>query len=302
METYKAAVLYDFTRHRDQLGEKFPLTVLVADLDRCALGICQCGENGTAAVLDQISLPQPRPLDQVWLEGLTGEPEALRTALTSEAFRRAFQAYCQAGRRLEPEGSPLSCRQAGEAFAPVRAALEALLNQGLDRLEQLGVDEASVRILAVGWLADCAPAQLALREVLCFDPFLPDGRFAALGEGERAASIVEEGRKLLEQSRTAGVDVSLLWTDGQGREGTPIPLAERGQPLSTLEQPRYSPPVFSAGEALRFQAGDQALEAPLPEGGPALVQAACGTRDGRLVILVRRAEEPDRIWTEIPVP
>ena len=43
METYKAAVLYDFTRHRDQLGETFPLTVLVADLDRCALGICQCG-------------------------------------------------------------------------------------------------------------------------------------------------------------------------------------------------------------------------------------------------------------------
>ena len=311
---YQAAALYDFTHHMRQDNLSFPVTELVIDADRCALGICRCDEGGGIALLEQAELSQPAPLDQLWLEQIAAgcgvsAREAAGLPDEAQAQTRLWNYYC-AGRRSDapafslPDGRTLCCSQLDAAFAPVQALLDQLLEQGLQLLERLHIPEEQLRILTVGRMADCAPVRLTLRGQLCFDPFLPDDRFVALRADEDPGRIVEEGMRLHQQTQMIGIELDLLCTDASGAEEV-LCLARSQQLASALSDPHYCPPVFvSASEPLRFRTGGRVWEQPLPYAiGPLdgdLVEAACVVRAGRPLILLRRTLAPTRVYEVQP--
>lgn len=311
---YEAAALYDFTYHMKQDGVTFPVHELVVDVDQCRLGFCRCEENGSIALLDSLSLPTEVSLDQMWLRQLRDEcqlTEEILRQLSPEVLKSGNEHmwnYYRADRQMDREALSLPggerallCGQLDQSFAAVRDALCSLLEQGLERLEQLGISEDDLRILAVGSLAACAPAQYTLRSQLTFDPFLPDKRFVLLNQDEHPGEIVTQGRRIWEQSRTVGADVFLHCVDAQGQSDEMIQLASSRQLTSTLEQPTYSEPIFvSADDQLRFQSGETVWSAKLPydigsmDGD--LIEAACQMRDNRPVILIRRTLVPAQVY------
>ncbi|MDY4954827.1 MAG: hypothetical protein SO073_09310 [Candidatus Onthomonas sp.] len=315
---YEAATLYDFTYHMKADGVAFPVHELVVDLDQCGLGFCRCEDNGSIALLDSVSLPVEGGLTEMWLRQLREEcqlTERLSRQPSPEVIQSANEHmwnYYRADGQLDREAlsllggdQVLLCSQLDQSFAPARDTLCSLLERGLERLEQLGLFEDDLRILAVGSLAACAPVQYTLRSQLTFDPFLPDRRFVALGQDEHPGELVSRGQRIYEQSRTVGMDVLMECVDDQGLGVEPIRLAASQQLTSTLEQPVYSQPVFvSAGDQLRFQIGGKTWSAKLPyDIGPMdgdLIEAACQMRDNRLVILIRRTLTPTRVYEIVP--
>ena len=315
---YEAATLYDFTYHMKADGVTFPVHELVVDLDRCGLGFCRCEDNGNITLLDSVALPVEGGLTEMWLRQLREECQ-----LTEERFRQlspeVLQSanepmwnYYRADGQLDREAlsllggdQALLCSQLDQSFAPARDTLCSLLERGLERLEQLGLFEDDLRILAVGSLAACVPVQYTLRTQLTFDPFLPDRRFVELGQGEHPGEIVSRGRQIEAQSQTVGMDILMYSVDGLGQRVEPIQLAASQQLTSTLEQPVYSQPVFvSAGDQLWFQIGGKTWSAKLPyDIGPMdgdLIEAACRFQDGKPVILIRRALAPTQVYEIVP--
>lgn len=311
---YEAAVRCDFAHWMPRDGVTFPEYELVVDLDGCSLGLCRCEETGLVTLLDQVSTAQSQPLDQIWIEGIRRirpmPEEWLRQLTESGEGQNRLWKYYLASRRLDdgafftPDG-PLQCAFLDETFQPVREALTDLLEQGLNRAEKLEIPEEKLRVLTVGRLAVSAPAKLVLREALTSDPFLPDHRFVE--PDEEVGDIVALGTTLLEESETVGFDLSLLCMDENRRETSPLRLAEERQPLSSLEQLSYSQPLFVCdGDRLHFQAGKNQWEESLPytvgPTGGDLVEVACGLRDGRPVILLRRTLAPTRVYEIMPKP
>ena len=315
---YEAAALYDFTHHMKQDGVAFPVHELVVDMDRCGLGLCRCEENGSITLLDSLSQPIEENLDRMWLRRLGEDCQLTEETLRQlslevlESGNAPMWNYYRSGGQLDREafhltsrGRTLLCSQLDRSFAAARAALSALLEQGLECAEQRGVYEENLRILAVGGLAACAPAQYTLRSQLTFDPFLPDRRFVALNQDERPGQIVAWGRHIGEQSRTVGMDVFLCCVDAQGRSAEPLRLASSRQLTSTLEQPTYSEPIFvAAGDQLCFQSGKRIWSAKLPYDvepmGLDLIEAACQMREGRLMVLIRRSLLPTQVYEIVP--
>lgn len=311
---YEAATLYDFTHHMKVDGVTFPVHELIVDLDRCGLGFCRCEENGSITLLDSVSLPVEGGLAKMWLHQLRDDCQ-----LTEERFRQlspeVLQSadepmwnYYRADGQLDREAlslpggdQALLCSQLDQSFAPARDALCSLLERGLESLEQLGLSEDDLRILAVGSLAACVPVQYTLRSQLTFDPFLPDRRFVELGQGEHPGEIVSRGRQIEDQSQTVGMDILMYSVDGQGQRMEPIQLAVSQQLTSTLEQPTYSESIFvSSDDRLRFRSGETDWSAKLPyDIGPIgidLIEAACRFQDGKPVILIRRALAPTQVY------
>ena len=313
---YEAAARCDFAHWMSRDGVSFPAYELVVDLDGCSLGLCLCEETGTITLLEQLSLPQAKPFEQIWLDRIRQTQPLtennLADLLESDDVQDRMWNYYRAGGHRDreiltlPTGS-LTCSSVDQAFQPVREALTALLEQGLDRLEQLKIPEEDLRVLAVGRLAGCAPARLVLRQALTFDPFLADHRFAEPYHEMNPGEIVPAGMALLEQSQTVGFDLTFLCLNDQGRTLEPIRLTERQQLLSTLETPVYSRPVFvCTGTRLQFQSGETAWKEELPyKIGPTvgdLVEVACGLREDKPIILLRRTIAPSKIYEITPKP
>lgn len=307
---YEAAVRYDFERWMPRDGVTFPVHELVIDLDGCGIGLCRCEETGIIRLLDQISNLQPVPsLDQVWMDRVRQERttgENLTALLEPGVVQDRLWNYYLSGKRLDRDAlmlsdGPLTCCSLDRAFEPVRAALRDLLEQGMECLEKLKIPEEELRVLEVGRLAACAPGRLAVREVMTFDPFLTDSRFVEPDRETPTNQIVQMGRELLEQTRMVGFDLVLLCLDEKGESGESIRLAERRQLLSTLKEPAYGQPLFVCpGDRLRFRTEETEWQEELPyDIGPIggdFVEAACGLRDDKPIILLRRTLSPTRVY------
>ncbi len=284
--SYQAAALYDSKRG----GRALPYTALVVDADRCTCGFCRCEADGRVTLLRALGTPLDPPGDHVFLRGIAPSihrDEAVAPFFLDEQAQRALWNYYASGGVDGEKGiytlphlGPVTCAEADAAFGPIRDALRPLLEEALRAAEELGAAEEDLRIVAVGNLAATAPAQLALREALCFDPFLPDDRFAALG-AEEAAGAVEQGQRLYRAGQVFGFDLDLLYLTREGEFAEP--LARCDQPAAAPEEARFVPAVFLSGrQALRLRCNGETLEFALPFAAAAAgecVSVACAARE-----------------------
>lgn len=313
----QAAVMYDHQRHMRRDGAAFPVYELVADTDRGEFGLCRCTEQGDVEQLELVASAAAAPA-QMWRDRLAagghGTAEELAALPGDDRARQRLWTFYSTGRRSDgpafalADGTELLCSELDAAFDPVRRPLEQALQEMLDRIEARQIPEESLRILAVGVLANAAPLRLSLRSQLCLDPFLADDRFVELAPDEDPAAIVEEGRALYARTRVVGVDLDLLYSAWDGSLLTEadgglltMELARSHQPVQTMQTPRYSLPIFvSVREGLRLTVDGKLWQQALPyDVSPAeqdLIQVACVMREGKPRILVRRALAPTAVY------
>lgn len=308
---YELIAAYDWKHYLRNSSQVFPVWEWIFDLDRAGAGLCRCEEDGTVALLWQMDASLQKTASELWVQQLRTDYQLrsdVESCLCSDAVYTAMWNYYQSARRMDEiafssaDGTEyLRASQLDQGFAPIRRALCQVMERGLEELERQKIDEEELRIIPVGVLSGSAPVQFTMRSMLSVSPDLLDPRFVATADWESMDVILHQGEKTLERSVTVGREVSFLWIDAQGKDAQALSLARKDQPVSALEHPVYSQPIFvSASEKLRFRVDTSIVEKSLPydigsvDGD--LIELACRMGENGPVILLRRSQMPAQVY------
>lgn len=303
---YEAAALYHYTSQGIENEEKY----LVLDLDDCSFGYCECG-NGNRTRLyhsstsikinlwDEFLQVVKRMVGENYPYDLDAEIQAQLTIADS-----SFRSYYLSDRAINEEAFALSnitltCEDIERELLFAKRKIEELVSQIKVRLTE--EDLLDVSIIVLGKAQEVHPVMYFLRELLSFDPLLPDARFKNDQLKENYSEFVRLGQKYLEALKTLKFTYSLMGFDAVRNALIPIWSVEKGQPEIEVNKMQFSPPIMVfKGDKLLVKRDSTNIEITIPYSFTPmendLVEISFGVQDGVDTLFIRRCRFQTRIY------
>lgn len=295
---FEAAAAYDSAS-----GEGAPGVLrLIFDTDTLAAGLLAedlrllgSVEAKSEGVLAELSAALSEALPDLSLSAIR-EALAGQRVLAGQELRRYLPEELWDGTALRIADTAVSARALAKALSPLREKSDALAQEALLLVSEAGADEEALRILFIGEAAPLYFTEYAVRELISFDPTMPDARFAAFPEGPEP---IAEGREILASALGFPHDIALLISDAEGAEEE-LPLIGKGEQAPGRADAVYRAPIlFTEQDALRLRVDERQCSYPLPYPLPAegdMVQVAFFVTEGAPCLFLRRVRIPTRIY------
>lgn len=303
---YEAASLYDYIQQKHSAKKDY----LIIDLDDSSCGYCVCnGKNDIR--LDKSWQGDSENLWSVVTETLNKmisnshminvEAEIERQLISAN---KAFRNYFLSGKSLNAEAfsfsyTTISCAELDEKLTVLKEKIVNLLLHATNLLSEDKMIDANIIIL--GKAQEMYLAMYYIREILSYDPMLPDERFRNDELVDPYADIVEKGMILYNAMTNLKHTYSLLAFNPETHSFDAMYTVSKENAKSNVAELVFSEPVLLCDDdKLSVKVDDTIINISLPYSiAPArndLIDVAIGLRDNEDTLFIRRCRFPTRIY------
>lgn len=306
LSKYEAAAFCDY--HLSESSS--PADYLILDLDEGAFAWCIC--SGKNEIRQKASWSEQK---QNFWEDLLQEirkkvPEASSGRLEEEVQNqlpgaaRVLHSYFLSGgaadgKAFEFSGHSISCSELEKLADTVKKNLDHLLSLALSQVSDEQMEE--VRIILLGKAQELYLIPYWIRELISYDPLLPDDRLRNDGLQVPYTELAERGNAFYESASGRKHTYRLIAFNPKTNASET--LYEVSKEQKTADQADFTgsgPMLIWEGEPILVQADDSLLKIALPYAiGPAgsdLIETAITQKNHEDLLVIRRSRFPSRIY------
>lgn len=303
---YEAASLYDYIQQKHSSIKDY----LIIDLDDSSCGYCIC--NGKTDIrLDKSWQGNSENLWSVVNEVLNKMIlNSHRLNIEAEiegqlaSANNAFRNYFLSGKSLNAEAFSfsnitISCAELDEKLTVLKEKIVNLVSHAIALVSADKMIDTNIIIL--GKAQEMYLAMYYIREILSYDPMLPDERFRNDELVDPYTDIVEKGMLLYNAMTNLKHTYSLLAFNPGSNSFDEMYTVSKENAKSNITELVFSEPVLLCdADKLSIKADDTIINISLPYSiAPArsdLIDVAIGLSDNEDTLFIRRCRFPTRIY------